>query len=243
MKWIKLNESALNLGPIQTKKYGSYNSIDWLNGKIKAYITEVYQPYGFVYGVNKDLNIDGYIINSEYISKMVNNYTVFIAIIKANFLRTEEAFYHYMTNNLEAIYNWKGRYFKRITLPILIRTSKRGNEGETKSLEFFKRALKEKKGISIEFIQPTVEEDISGIDGKFIWQGKEVTIQVKPYDTATISASTRKVKIHSQGSLSLSTDYLIVYRGQSFIVVQGRDVTIEGNHFTFQEDKIVARQQ
>lgn len=241
MKWIKLNESVLELGPIKTKKYGKYNSIDWLNGKIKAYIIEVYQPYGFIYGVNQDLNIDGYTINSEYISKMVNNYTIFKAIIKTNFLRTEEAFYHYMTNNLEAIYNWKGKYFKRITLPILIATSKVGNVGETQSLEFFKKTLKEKKGISIEFIQPTVEEDISGIDGKFIWEGKEVTIQVKPYDNATISASSRKVKIHSQGSLSLNTDYLIVYRGQSFIVVKGKDVKIEGNLFTFQEDKIVTK--
>lgn len=242
MKWIKLNEGILKLGPIKTQKYGRFNSVDWLNGKIKAYITETYQPYGFRYGVNADLDVDGYTINSEYISKMVNNYTIFKAIIKDNFIRTEEAFYHYMTNNLEAIYNWKGKYFKRVTLPILISTSRRGNIGEKQSLDFFKKSLQEKKGISINFIQPTVEEDISGIDGKFIWEGKEVTIQVKPYDTATISASTRKVKIHSQGSLSLNTDYLIVYKGQSFIIIKGKDVKIEGNYFTFQEDKMVARQ-
>jgi len=93
----------------------------------------------------------------------------------------------------------------------------------------------------VNFIPPTVEEDISGIDGKFIWLGKEITIQVKPYDRAVISESTRKVKVHSQGSLSLNTDYLIVYKAQSFIIIQGRDVTIEGNEFTFQEDKVVAK--
>jgi len=241
MKWIKLNESSLQLGNIMTKKYGEYNSIDWLNGKIKKYIEEVYTPYGFKYGVNEDLNIDGQIISSEYISKMVNNYTVFKAIIKENFIRTEAAFYHFMTNNMKEIYHWEGKYFKRITLPVLINTSRRGNVGEQNSLRFFKQSLQEKKGISVNFIPPTVEEDISGIDGKFIWLGKEITIQVKPYDRAVISESTRKVKVHSQGSLSLNTDYLIVYKAQSFIIIQGRDVTIEGNEFTFQEDKVVAK--
>jgi len=241
MKWIKLNESVLKLGPIKTQKYGKFNSVDWLNTKIKKYVEDTYGPYGFRYGVNADLKIDGYTINSEYICKMVNNYTIFKTIIKDNFIRTEEAFYHYMTNNLEAIYNWKGKYFKSFTLPILISTSRRGNVGEQNSLRFFKQSLQEKKGISVNFIPPTVEEDISGIDGKFIWLGKEVTIQVKPYDTATISTSTRKVKIHSQGSLSLNTDYLVVYKGQSFIIVRGKDVTIEGNNFTFQEDKVVAK--
>ena len=139
MKWIKLNESSLKLGNVMTKKYGEFNSIDWLNGKIKKYIESIYEPFGFRYGVNQDLNIEGQIISSEYISKMVNNYTIFKAIIKDNFLRTEEAFYHYMTNNLEAIYNWKGKYFKRVTLPILISTSRRGNVGETQSLNFFKK--------------------------------------------------------------------------------------------------------
>lgn len=224
-----------------TKKYGEFNSIDWLNGKIKEYIQEVYEPFGFKYGVNQDLNIEGQIISSEYISKMVNNYTVFKSIIRENSIRTEAAFYHYMTNNMKEIYHWKGRYFKRITLPVLINTSRRGNVGEQDSLRFFKQSLQEKKGISVNFITPTVEEDISGIDGKFIYLGKEVTIQVKPYDKAVISESTRKVKVHSQGSLSLNTDYLILYKGQSFIIVRGKDVTIEGNFFTFQEDKVVAK--
>lgn len=241
MKWIKLNESSLKLGNIKTQKYGKFNSIDWLNGKIKKYIEEVYGPFGFRYGVNEDLNIEGQIISSEYISKMVNNYTVFKAIIRENFIRTEEAFYHFMTNSMKDVYHWKGKYFKRITLPVLISTSRRGNIGEQNSLRFFKQSLQEKKGISVNFIPPTVEEDISGIDGKFIWLGKEVTIQVKPYDRAVISESTRKVKVHSQGSLSLNTDYLVVYKGQSFIIVRGKDVTIEGNHFTFQEDKVVAK--
>jgi hypothetical protein len=172
---------------------------------------------------------------------MVNNYTIFKSIIKENFIKTEEAFYHYMANNLPAIYHWKGKYFKRVTLPILINTSKRGNVGERQSLDFFKKALKE-KGIDINYIKPTVDEDISGIDGKFVWKGKTVTIQVKPYDRATIGATTRKVKIHSQGSLSLNTDYLIVYKGQSFIAVRGKDIEIEGNYFTLQEDKILLRQ-
>ena len=93
------------------------------------------------------LNIEGQIISSEYISKMVNNYTVFKAIIRENFIRTEGAFYHFMTNNMKDVYHWQGKYFKRITLPVLINTSRRGNIGEQNSLRFFKQSLQEKKGI------------------------------------------------------------------------------------------------
>ena len=233
-----INENFL-LGNITTKKYGEFNSIDWLNGKIKRYIEEVYGPFGFKYGINEDLNINGQIVNSEYISKMVNNYLVFKNIIELNGLKTEDEFYNYMLLNLREIYNINGKYFKKVTLPILINASRKGNIGEKLSFEFFISELS-KKDINITIEKPTTEEDISGIDGKFNWNGKTITIQVKPYDSAVISTD-NKVKVFSQGSLSLNTDYLILYKSGEYIIVRGKDVKIEGNHFTFQKDKIVAK--
>jgi len=129
----------LSLGPVFTSKYGDVNSINWLNGIIKKYIAEVYRPFGYYYGCpNKDIDVDGRKINTEYIAKMVNNYTVFKGIIEKVGITTEEEFYDYMTNNLFDVYNYKGLYFDEKTLPILIATTRRGNKGEQDSLIFFK---------------------------------------------------------------------------------------------------------
>ena len=103
------------------------------------------------------------------------------------------------------------------------------------------------QGVDITIESPTADEDISGIDGKFQWNGRSITIQVKPYDRATRSVSD-KVSVYSPGSLSINivgsnkiVDYLVLYKGDKFIIVKGRDVSINGNNFTFQLDKLVSR--
>jgi hypothetical protein len=75
-------EKDLSLGPVLTSKYGETNSIAWLNQMIIKYITSIYGPFGYSYRAgNKDINVNGKLINTEYIDKMVNNYTVFKGII------------------------------------------------------------------------------------------------------------------------------------------------------------------
>ena len=144
-----------------------------------------------------------------------------------------------MLLNLKEIYNIFGKYFSTVTLPILISTTRKGNIGEKLSFEFFIQELS-KKGIIITIDKPTIEEDVNGIDGKFNWKGKTITIQVKPYDKEVILED-GKVEVSSPGSLSLSTDYLILYKNGKYIIVRGENVKIEENNFVFQKDKIVAR--
>jgi hypothetical protein len=43
-----------------------------------------------------------------------------------------------------------------------------------------------------------------------MWNNKELTIQVKPF--TRIVKSDESVRAYSQGSLSLNTDYLILYK-------------------------------
>ena len=89
-KYIKESQVVvLNNGQggnmFKTVKYGSKNSIAYLNSVIKRFVESVYGPYGFVYGHNVDIILpDGRIINGEYVSKMVNNYTVFKNVIRIN---------------------------------------------------------------------------------------------------------------------------------------------------------------
>jgi len=242
MKLSQFNESTLMLGPIKTSKYGETKSISWLNRQIARYTEDIYAPFGYDRN-NEDIDIDvnGIIISSEYISKMVNNYTVFKKIISLNNITSEYEFYLFMKNNLENIYHYEGKYFNTVTLPIIINTSRKGNRGEQDSIRFFEDAIFNKTNIVISIEKPTLAEDISGIDGKFIWNGKEITIQVKPYTKASISKSTRMVSVYSQGSLSLNTSYLIVYKEGRFIAIKGKDVKIEGNNFVFPETAIVAK--
>jgi hypothetical protein len=236
----------INLGNVETSKYGPINSIQFLNREISRFINETYSPYGFVYGVNDiDINITDrinnsiIIINSSYISKMVNNYTIFRRIIQLNNISNESDFYDYMLNNLDEIYHWDGKYFDTVTLPILINSSRKGNIGEKKSKEFLKSLLAE-KGLDINIESPTIDEDISGIDAKFTWRGKIITAQIKPYETATINKD-YIVSAYSQGSLSLNTDYLILYKGDNIIVIKGKEVTIKGNYFIFNKDSVVGK--
>lgn len=238
MKLLKFNEAKLNFGTFETEKYGKYHSIQWLNQKILAYISEIYKPFGFIYNSgNRDILVDGKIINTEYIDKMVNNYTVFRNIIRLNRITTEAGFYDYMTNNFDKIYHYNGILFKEV-LQIIINTSKAGNIGEQKSFEFFEEILSQ-KGYNIKISSPTLEEDVKGIDGKFNWNGRTITIQVKPYVNATIDNISGMIKAYSPGSLSLGTDYLVLY-GEKIIIVKAKDVIIQGNDFIFDEFKIVA---
>jgi hypothetical protein len=241
-----LESQKAELGIITTNKYGT-KSISALNGKIRLYLNEIYKPFGYSYGKNfdEDINVDGMLINTQYINKMVNNYMTFKRIIQLEGLRTEDEFYSYMENNMSDVYHWKGKYFLTYVLPILIATSRRGNEGEINSLRFFVEELNKKMNIAVDIIAPSIQEDVSGIDAKFMWNNKELTIQVKPF--TRIVKSDESVKVYSQGSLSLNTDYLILYKilpsnNYSFIILRRRDVTIKSDYFEADLNQIVAEE-
>lgn len=228
----------VQLDNIITKKSGSYQSISYLNSKIKEFIDSTYGKYGFVYGMNDlDININGLILNSEYISKMVNNYTIFKSMIRQNGLKNEEEFYNYMLTNLGEIYSPDGRYFKN-TIAILSNTIRLGNHNEIGAIDFFEKVLAE-RGINIKVQKPTIEEDISGIDGKFQWKDRLITLQIKPY----VSVETRgdELYMESQGSLSIGTDYLVLYNKGSYIISRGRDTKIDSKYFVVNLNNILKK--
>ena len=199
-------------------------------------------PYDIKIGTNK-------VINTEYLMKMVNNRTVFYYICKNERITNSEDFLNFMKDfsNLEKYYHYKGTFFKEV-LEILIFATRKGNAGERAALNYF-RWLMGVKGTPVTISMPTLREDVRGVDGKFKFENSEIekTIQVKPYENFSIDNGVGTAT--SNGSLSMNTDILILYKGTGpkivrnssdeevsypdfkFIIADKKDVKIVGNQF------------
>jgi hypothetical protein len=219
-----------------TNKYGP-NSIANLNQKIYNYIGQVYGTFGFKYprqgSVNYDINVNGEMIGTEYISKMVNNYTIFKTFIRENKIKDENTFYTLLESNFNDVYHYNGSFFKRQSLPILINTTRKGNVNEIKCKQKFAEFAKS-KNLNIVIVDPTVAEDVNGIDAKFTHNGREFTIQIKPFtDYKTIGD---KLYAKSAGSLSVgSVNYLMLYSDTEYIIMKNAStspIIIKGDVFT-----------
>lgn len=228
----------------QTHKYGSKKSIAYLNAIIKNFIEKTYGQFGFKYPnspdfTHFDMKINGKMINTEYIAKMVNNYTIFRKVIRVFNLKDEDSFYHFVKNNLNNIYHYNGEFFKRDSLPILINTTRKGNSFEKRAKEIFNNyAINNNIQITIQ--DPTLEEDINGIDFKFLHNVRTFTVQVKPFSDYKIISD--KIWIKSNGSLSIDTDYLILYKKGSYIIIRNPNsnkIKISGDKFITTKSNIL----
>lgn len=227
-----------------TNKYGDV-SIASLNSKIYKYINNIYGPFGFSYprggeSSNYDVNVNGEMINSEYISKMVNNYTVFKKFIRLNKITDELTFYKLLESKFDDVYHYNGKFFERETLPILINTTRKGNINEVKCKAKFTEYAKT-KGLDIVVENPTVEEDVSGIDAKFQHNGRTFTIQIKPFSECENLPGIIHVK--SVGSLSVGdVDYLMLYSGDKFIIAKNtknNPIKIRGDVFIINHTSVI----
>jgi hypothetical protein len=238
---VYLNDNKDGRGFI-TNKFGP-NSISNLNKYIIKYITQIYEPYGFKYqSGNKDIDVNGKLINTEYIDKMVNNYTIFKTFIRENTIEDAITFYRLIISNFENIYHYNGDFFNRQTLPILINTTRKGNVNEIKCKQKFTEYAKDKE-LNIVVVDPTIEEDVTGIDGKFNHNGVEFTIQIKPFDEYKIIGD--KLYAKSAGSLSIgSVNYLMLYSDKEYIIIKNKKldpITIKGQVFTAPLSSVIYR--
>jgi len=236
-----LNDNQGGTG-FYTNKYGP-NSLATLNSDILEYITDIYKVYGFIYqSGNKDIDVNGKLINTEYIDKMVNNYTIFKTFIRENSIKNETDFYSLIRSKFDDVYNYNGSFFNRQTLPILINTTRKGNVNEIKCKQKFADFAKS-KNLNIVITDPTVAEDVKGIDAKFIHNNREFTIQIKPFtDYKTIGD---KLYAKSAGSLSVgSVNYLMLYSDTEFIIIKNitsSPITIKGDVFTSPLSNVIYR--
>jgi hypothetical protein len=215
-----------------TNKYGPI-SIATLNNKIIKYINSIYAPYGFKYqNGNIDIDINGLLINTEYINKMVNNYTIFKTFIRENKIKDESTFYSLLESKFNDVYHYDGDFFKRQTLPILINTTRKGNINEISCKKKFIEFAKS-KNLNITISDPTISEDLSGVDAKFTLDGKTFTIQIKPFTEYKTIDNNFYVK--SSGSLSIgSVNYLMLYSDKEYIIIKNlsnNPIRIKGDFF------------
>lgn len=227
--------------------------INEINKGIKDETTKWYGPFGYEYSLDKeafDIKIGEIVIlNTEYLMKMVNNRTVFYYICQNEGITNSDDFLNFMKDfsNLQKYYHYKGQFFKEV-LEILIAATRKGNIGERASLNYF-RWLMKAKVTPVTIYKPTLREDVRGVDGKFKFENSEIekTIQVKPYENFSIDNGVGTAT--SNGSLSMNTDILILYKGKgpkivrnssdeevsypdfSFIIADRKDVKIVGNQF------------
>lgn len=223
-----------------------------INKVIKDETSKWYGSFGYEYSLDKeafDIKIGEAFINTEYLMKMVNNRTVFYHICEKERITNGDDFLKFMKDfsNLKKYYHYKGQFFKEV-LEILIAATRKGNKGERAALNYF-RWLMKVKGTEVTIYKPTLREDVRGVDGKFKYENDDLekTIQVKPYQSFSIDK--RIGTATSNGSLSMNTDFLILYKGNgkkvvrnsadeevtypdfSFIIAEKKHVKIVGNQF------------
>jgi len=196
LSYINMNKEYVE---IELTKH-DLNEID---DYIHKYLDSVYSKFGFVYGVNKIIEINDKKYKTEYIGKFIHNFKNYNSIIKRNEIRDKETFFKYIKNNLFQLFHYDGVFFDN-SYTIITRTSNKGSRGEIEVKKAFEKLIGGK------ITNPTVAEDISGIDGSFIYNNEKFTLQVKPFlNQCRVEDN---IKIESDGSLSFNTNYLGLYR-------------------------------
>ena len=199
-----------------------------------------YEPFGYKFdldSVKKDLSADGVVISNEHLMKMANNRTVFYHICKSEKISNSADFLVFMLDplNLQKYYHWTGTGFREVH-DILKNASNKGEAGEKAAFGFYKWLMKQ-NGKTINILPPTLREDIAGIDGKFYLDGELKTIQVKPYETFVIEG--RIGKATCNGSLSMNTDILILYKSRGMKAVKDKAYSMPDFSFIISEAPVV----
>jgi len=228
-QWVKL-------GDIFIKKYGDFPSVSYLNNRISDYIRKVYGPMGFEKDKNTELKLGG-VLNVQL---MINNYTIFKRFISDNNIKSAAEFVRKLIENFDDVYHYDGIFFNKNTKYILNRTKSKGSNSEDLSFIKFKEFSKS-KGLDIEIKKPTIKEDREGTDGYFMYKGRKYTIQVKPFSELIELDYILKAK--SEGSLSLNTNFLILYNADNkHIFIKNKvdnPIEIKSQYFIFNKDNMI----
>lgn len=193
---------------------------------------------------NSDIFIDDIKINTEYISKAINNRSLLKKIISdpnqeiISGVRNKEDLFKFVEDNVYDLFNHKGKYFKYV-YNLLSNTSKKGKRLESDAFNMFREVAK-KKGIDVDIIEPSTREDISGIDGIFFHNKKRYTIQVKPlFKMEEYKRNPNCLIVFCDGVLKdLKTDYLIVTNKIETKIFKSKGIAVHPSFFIVPKENI-----
>ena len=102
-------------------------------------------------------------------------------------------------------------------------------------------AIKQTKNIDIEITKPTIRQDIDGIDGIFLYNNNEFTIQVKPFFKIEEHPSDNtKYLVFCDGVLKdLVTHYLIAHSSTITYIFRSKGIVAKINYFVIPKDNLV----
>lgn len=203
--------------------------------------------YGDKVKTNMVFQMDGKTINSEYLRKARNNRTLLKKLvfdpdgdIKSK-INNKESLFNFIKENGKDLFHPTGKYFN-LVYRLLENTSKKGSSFEDKAFTFFKNALKQKRGVDIVITNPTTEQDIAGIDGIFMYNNKQFTIQVKPLSyMESYKKDPSKYIVFCDGVLkNLKTDYLIASNDKENHIFKSSGITAHGSYFLIPKVNLVS---
>ena len=219
---------------------------------ISSGIKEIYKQKEFS---REKLDFNGREIDMQYISKAVNNRTLLRKIISdprkeiMENINNKETLFDFVKNNIYELFHPDGKYFVPV-YQLLVNTSQKGDVAENEAFKFIEEAGR-KKGLEIKVLKPRkVEDDVyGGIDGFFIYNDREFTIQIKPLaenvkpNVETYRANSDYIIAYCNGFLkNVTTDYLILVdslTGQKYLY-QTKGILAKGSYYLIPRVNFVA---
>lgn len=154
-----------------------------MNRILDSGLKEIYNVRKFHQGI---VNLEGVDVRYEHISKAVNNRFLLKKIIDdrrgeiVTNVSTKEELFDFVKENVRELLHPKGKYFNAV-YSLLQNTSLKGEKAEMIAYAYIEEIGK-KKGLQIQVLKPReIQQDVyGGVDGFFIHNDKEFTVQVKP---------------------------------------------------------------
>lgn len=182
------------------------------------------------------------IIQTEYLKKAVNNYLLLKKIVSdpdrriVTNINTKEDLFNFISDNAHDLFHYDGKYFNAV-YNLLENTSKKGKKFEDVAFKEFEE-MGRKKGMVVKIEDPSIKEDINGIDGIFWINKKRYTIQVKPLVSIIDKGDTYDVKC--EGALkNLTTDYLITINNKEVWIFRSKGITAHAEHYIIPKTNLV----
>lgn len=195
-----------------------------------------------IYGENligdSDFSMLGQILKPEYLRKAINNRNLFKKLVYDDRreiytgVKNKNELLDFVRKEGRELFSPDGKYFKSV-YSLLTGSSIRGASLETKAFELLKSYFMNKDGIDVEIAVPTIDEDLSGVDGKFQLNGEDKTVQVKPlHSIQEYKIDNTKFIVFCDGVLKgLITDYLVVSNNKESHIFTTDGIIVKSSYF------------